>query len=363
MEERRPNREKFMQERELSEARKKGTAAPAVDEEGKVLNPHMPHFIANVPWYYGSDQPTLKHHRRKVGETDQPLTEEQDESGTAVQKVGIATARFRRGACENCGAITHKTSDCLERPRKVSARFAGSQLAVDEVNRSGKSANSYDAKRDRWGAYDVSTHTDRVSSMRAEVVGERPAKRARVARVGGASMQAISSDEADFEAKDMDSNLAASSSSKPPAGGGLRLREDRARYLDDLDATGAHYDPKSRSIKGSISSDGTLREDMISDRSGKPTGDQVKLAQLQVYEIEMERKGIQPASVVAIPTLLERSFARHQQEQQQVRQREEDALKNAYGSSRQRHLVDIAPSRSKVGDEGLSPRSTQDVDS
>ncbi len=33
---------------------------------------------------------------------------------------GQAT-KFRKGACKNCGAMTHTEKDCVERPRKVGA--------------------------------------------------------------------------------------------------------------------------------------------------------------------------------------------------------------------------------------------------
>ncbi|CAG7831386.1 unnamed protein product [Allacma fusca] len=40
--------------------------------------------------------------------------------------------RFRKGACENCGALTHKRKDCMERPRRVEARLTGDAIAPDK---------------------------------------------------------------------------------------------------------------------------------------------------------------------------------------------------------------------------------------
>lgn len=33
--------------------------------------------------------------------------------------------KFRKGACTNCGAITHNAKNCTERPRKLGARYTG----------------------------------------------------------------------------------------------------------------------------------------------------------------------------------------------------------------------------------------------
>ena len=46
-----------------------------------------------------------------------------------LQKVAT---KFRKGACTNCGAITHKKIDCLEKPRKIGAKWTGRDFAPDE---------------------------------------------------------------------------------------------------------------------------------------------------------------------------------------------------------------------------------------
>lgn len=59
----------------------------------------------------------------------------------------VAT-KYRKGACENCGAVTHKRKDCMERPRKVGAKFTNSEIASDEYVQPDLSID-FDGKRDR----------------------------------------------------------------------------------------------------------------------------------------------------------------------------------------------------------------------
>lgn len=53
--------------------------------------------------------------------------------------------------------MTHKRKDCLERPRKVLAKYSNSQIAPDEYIQPVLN-HSYDGKRDHWAGYDPAHH-------------------------------------------------------------------------------------------------------------------------------------------------------------------------------------------------------------
>lgn len=137
---------------------------PKLDQDGKMINPHNPDFITKVPWYLGNSGPTLKHH--SVQKVDHFLSlSESDaliERKLAAQKSAAQTAPktvYRKGACKNCGALTHKEKDCVERPRssKKAAWKSGLDIAPDEVTMKLEEYGkvSYDAKRDQWKGYDA----------------------------------------------------------------------------------------------------------------------------------------------------------------------------------------------------------------
>ena len=77
-------------------------------------------------------------------------------TSSLFQDAKIAT-KFRKGACANCGAMTHKKVDCLERPRKVTAKYSGSNFAPDEHIQP-ELDHDFEGKRDRWNGYDLEDH-------------------------------------------------------------------------------------------------------------------------------------------------------------------------------------------------------------
>eukprot|EP00967_Tisochrysis_lutea_P059838 scaffold76295_cov28-Tisochrysis_lutea.AAC.2 len=91
--------------RELEEARKAGTIPAERDADGNEINPHIPQFMAQAPWYLNQDQPGLGHQRNL--KEQRPVARVTDFKPRG-QKAGPAATIYRKGACANCGAMTHK---------------------------------------------------------------------------------------------------------------------------------------------------------------------------------------------------------------------------------------------------------------
>ena len=165
-------REKLRVKQDEATKRAAGHLPPEMDEKtGKIINPHNPEFITRVPWYLGESGPTLKHHGDQKASHELSMEEADNLFARKVatqnllkqnhQKVG-----FRKGACKNCGAMTHKEKDCVERPRskKKSAAKTGLNIAADEVvmNLTDYGKVGYSAKRDGWKGYDAEEYQENI---------------------------------------------------------------------------------------------------------------------------------------------------------------------------------------------------------
>eukprot|EP00494_Astrolonche_serrata_P031211 UN31480 len=150
------SRDNFRKNKELEELRKLGVAPPAEDENGFYINPHIPAYMKDAPWYVNKGTASLAHQR--LGQTNHDVKPIVDIHH--VIKKGRKKHNRRKwvkGACENCGALTHKKNNCLERPRKKKAKFTHRNIADDDIIV--KNVNhSWQSKRDGWANYDVNRH-------------------------------------------------------------------------------------------------------------------------------------------------------------------------------------------------------------
>lgn len=262
------------------------------DDYGNIVNPYIPRFIVKTPWYVapkdgeGADvhQSPLEHQRAHVD--DGPKTEILD----PVKTIAPAAKKFRKGACENCGAISHRTEDCVERPRakgaKVTGEVTGTEVSFKEAD------HSFVAKRDRWRGYDPEEYLEVLETRKADLEKKE------------------SSDSDSDNTSDSDEDNGIDTNSKQ-----LRIREDTAKYLKDIrNESSSTYDPKTRSMRDvNDANDGfvpanpqALKEQVFAwqeDREpGKPRNesDQKALESSGVAaksEEELRRLGVDKASV------------------------------------------------------------------
>jgi len=335
------SREDWRKTKELEEMRKAGTAPAAVDEEGRDINPHIPQYIVSCPWYVGIQQPTLTHQR--------PQEEKQREFARIYDsydrglKAEVAL-KFRKGACENCGSMTHKKRDCMERPRRIGAKFTGEQIAPDEKLLP-ELAFDFDGKRDRWNGYDPREHKRVVQEhlkleeakrlLKAQEMNESLMKGELPDKEKKKAEDSDSDADEDKYADEMDMPGTKVDSKQRISVRNLRIREDTAKYLRNLDPNSAYYDPKTRSMRDNpYKNTGKAPEDVdfAGDNFIRAKGDTLTMANAQVFSWEAAEKGID-VHLQAEPTKLELLSKEYQSKKDVYKDLEKDTIFDKYGGS------------------------------
>jgi pre-mRNA-processing factor SLU7 len=348
--------EERRRQKELEEARKAGLAAPEVDEEGNAINPHIPQFMASAPWYLNNDHPSLKHQRNWKGGP------QGDDKGWYDRGAKVFQAtKYRKGACENCGSMSHKTKDCMERPRSKGAKFTNKNIAADEKVQD-VNLVSFDAKRDRWNGYSADEWTkqaenfDKMAEMRAEVrrkeLLEQKFNGGKDATDGDAAAEAAAAadeedkivedgvEEEDKVVEEEEAGFAKIEKRVRASGAAtgtvrnLRIREDTAKYLLNLDVESAHYDPKSRSMREDPNpekdpSEKTFAGDNFIRQSGAAS-DGFKT--LNLFSVTAYEKG-QDTHLQATPSQAEAAYKAFQMKKASLQGQTKSALLDKYGSA------------------------------
>lgn len=247
------------------------------DVPRKERNEYIPQFIAKKPFYVDDNDDSgandyLEHQRLQQKKDDRD--KKWYDRG---KRAGPAATKFRKGACENCGAMTHKAKECLSRPRRHGAKWTGQDIQADEVIQDVEL--SWDAKRDRWLGYDASEYRKVVDEYE-EIEGlkkqarekeEKKRKLESAAEADGVDPETKKlKTEADGEGENDDNDVDEEAldhakyteesdmgRQQSTATRNLRIREDTAKYLLNLDLDSARYDPKTRRMldKGAFEDD------------------------------------------------------------------------------------------------------------
>ncbi|XVF66483.1 hypothetical protein PTKIN_Ptkin10aG0039200 [Pterospermum kingtungense] len=256
--------------------------------------------MSSASWYLNAERPSLKHQRK--WKSDPNYTKSWYDRGAKI----FQADKYRKGACENCGAMTHDAKSCMERPRKKGAKWTSMHIAPDEKIETFEL--DYDGKRDRWNGYDASTYARVIEryeardEARKKYLKEQQLKKLEEKNSknneGEVSDEdddndALKVDEAKVdESKQMD--FAKVEKRVRTTGGGstgtvrnLRIREDTEKYLLNLDVSSAYYDPKTRSMREDPLPDADPNEKFYGgDNQYTMSGQALEFKQLNIHAWE-----------------------------------------------------------------------------
>ncbi|CAH0720217.1 unnamed protein product, partial [Brenthis ino] len=321
------SREDWRKAKELEEARKAGTAPAAVDETGKDINPHIPQYISSAPWYYGTSGPTLKHQRPQEDREGQftKLDTYYNKGVTAS-----VSTKYRKGACENCGAMTHKKKDCLDRPRKIGAKFTNAGIAPDEFNQPNLNL-SYDGKRDRWNGYDPEQHKAIIEEYQKveEAKRELRAKKLEQDPTATEEDEDLEGEDEDKYVDEVDMPGTKVDSKQRITVRNLRIREDTAKYLRNLDINSAYYDPKTRSMRDNPNPEASESE-YAGENFVRFTGDTRAHAAAQLFAWEARARGLD-VHLLAEPTKLQQLRRQYEMQKDMFKTQVKQSVLDKYG--------------------------------
>lgn len=209
--------------------------------------------------------------------------------------------KYRKGACENCGAMTHKKKECMERPRKVGAKYSGANIAPDEYAQSNL-ALSYDGKRDRWSGYNPSEHKSIIEEFQKVEEAKRHLRAEKLNADDNPDEDEDEDKDEDKYVDEVDMPGTKVDSKQRITVRNLRIREDTAKYLRNLDPNSAYYDPKTRSMRENPNPG--VDEQYSGENFVRFTGDTQKHATAQLFAWEAYEKGVD-VHLLAEPTKLE----------------------------------------------------------
>ncbi|KAH7126952.1 Pre-mRNA splicing Prp18-interacting factor-domain-containing protein [Dendryphion nanum] len=292
---------------------------PDVSAANKERNEYIPAFISKKPFYAvdesGADSDYLEHQRLQKQEADSKWYDR-------GKKLAPAATKFRKGACENCGAMTHKKKDCLSRPRKTGARWTGKNIEADELVEDVQLG--WDAKRDRWNGYDA----DEYNAVIEEYNEIEEMKKKSKAIEDGDDGEDDQGDKYDAET-DMGRKQATSTRN-------LRLREDTAKYLLNLDLESAKYDPKTRSMVDSGATADNASALVAEEGFMRASGDAAEFERAQRYAWETQERGDKnKIHLQANPTSGEIFRKKELKEAEEKKDMERKILFNKYGEQKQ----------------------------
>ena len=240
--------------------------------------------------------------------------------------------------------MTHKTKECLSRPRKQGAKWTGKDIQADETVQNVQLG--WDAKRDRWNGYDPSELQDVVDEYSSlQQVKENgindaekePNSANRTEALITAHENVDMSEEGTRYEEETDMGRHQSTATR-----NLRIREDTAKYLLNLDLDSAKYDPKTRSMVDSGATTDQAAALVAEEGFMKSSGDAAEFDAASRAAWESQERGDRnKIHLQANPTSGEYFRRKEAEESQAKRKHQHKDLLEKYGAQEQ-HQRDLA---------------------
>ena len=366
--------------RELAEARQSGAVAPAVDvKTGSMINPHNPEFLTKRPWYLGEGEGPSLDHQVGVVETKQELS--LTEADRLVQHKREQYKQHRRKNHFQVGMWVEALKNNKKPYRickitKISNKGKEFDLEYEDgtVERKVKLRNdrirmtktgnrtieseskeTYDSKRDAYHGYDPEGHMKRAEQLYQQRDEFRRQKRTKEeskdekTKDHGSDSDFDDSDvgsddsEDEFVQRDEDAKTFTSRLARQGGVGGaqmkvtarnLRIREDTAKYLRNLDLSSAYYDPKSRSMRDNPNPEAAPDDvPFAGDNFTRISGDAVGLADTQLFAWEASEKGVAEIHPQANPSQAELLKKQFKTKSADLKAKQKKAVLDKYGGA------------------------------
>ena len=229
-----------------------------------------------------------------------------------------------------------------QRPRKVGAKYTGSMIAPDEHILPDMKMN-FEGKRDHWNNFDSGEHQKKLQEEFRELeeakkaLKEKSLDESLMTETKDDKQEAGDSDDEDEDkhyTEEMDMPGQKFETKQRITVRNLRIREDTAKYLFNLDPNSAYYDPKTRSMRQNPFK-GTSNEDMTELKFGgdnfvRFSGDAQEMSKRQLFAWEAFERGNE-IHLQADPTKLELLHQEFERRKGDFKQTAKDSILSKYG--------------------------------
>lgn len=241
------------------------------------------------------------------------------------------------------------------RPR-IRRTQTGSRATVVDAVKHGK--ETYDSKRDSYHGYDKHSHNTKLAGKYEERDAMRKTLRdkALASNQDGEQEETVRGNHSDsdsdsdagsddsgdeFKERDEDARVIATRLARQGGVGGaqmkvtarnLRIREDTAKYLRNLDPSSAYYDPKSRSMRDNPHPETAAGESQYAgDNFARVSGDAVALADTQLFAWDATDQGVGEIHPQANPSQAEMLKKQFKSKESDLKLQRKKAVLDRYG--------------------------------